>query len=288
MAYKQINMNPSRFDKSQIKFIIVLGLLSIFMILPILYIIFNAFKPADELFAYPPKFFVIKPTVTNFTSLFRQSSQSGIPFTRYLLNSIVISVIGVVLTLLITTLAAFGLSKIPFKFKKQFFKINQVALMFVGTAVTIPRFLIVAKVGIYNSVFAHILPVLALPVGLFLVKQFVDQIPDELLEAAKIDGASYYQIFFKIIIPMTKPALATVTILAFQTFWNNEFTSQFYVDDESLKTVSYFLTTLTTGTGVAGQGISAAASLIMFVPNLIVFIIVQNQVMDTMAHSGIK
>lgn len=241
------------------------------MVLPILYIVSTAFKPADELFAFPPRFFVINPTLLNFTNLFRQTAQSGIPFTRYLFNSILITVVGISGTLFITATAAYGISKLKFKAKKPLFTINQYALMFVPTAVTIPRFLLLVNTGLYDTFWAHILPLLAMPVGLFLVKQFVDQVPNELLEAAKIDGANDYQAFWHVVLPIVKPALATVGILAFQLFWNNEATSQLYMNDDSKKTIAFFLSTITSGSGVAGAGIGAAASLFMFLPNIIIF-----------------
>lgn len=287
-SFNQTKVNPSKFGKGQIKFLVYLIPLAIIMVLPILYIVSTAFKPIDELFAFPPRFFVLKPTFNNFTNLFRQTSQSGIPFTRYLFNSIVISVVGILLTLLITSMSAFGLSKLKFKGKKTLFKINQLALMFVPVAVTIPRFIIIVNIGIYDTYLAHLLPLLAMPVGLFLVKQFVDQVPNELIEAAQIDGADNFKVFWNIVLPIIKPALATVAILSFQSFWNNEITSQLYINDDAKKTVAFFLSTITSGSGVAGAGIGAAASLIMFLPNIIVFILIQNKVMDTMAHSGIK
>ncbi len=286
--FKGTKINPSHFSLSQVKFLLYLIPICLFMALPIIYILNNAFKPADELFAYPPKFFVIKPTLRNFTNLFRQSSSSGVPFTRYLFNTIVTTILGVTLTLIMTAMTGFGLSKLNFRGKKALFKINQMALMFVPIAVTIPRFIIITKIGFYNSFWAQIIPALAMPVGLFLIKQNVDQVPNELIEAAKMDGATDFQVFFKIVIPIIKPALATVAILAFQEFWNSETASNLYIDSESKKTLAFFLSTISAGSTVAGKGMEAAATFIMFVPNLIIFVLIQNKVMDTMAHSGIK
>jgi len=128
-----------------------------------------------------------------------------------------------------------------------------------------------------------------MPVGLFLVKQFIDQIPDTLIEAAKIDGANDFIIFFRIIIPLCKPAIATLVILSFQTAWNYTEASSIYINNESFKTFAYFMNTVTsTNNTVAGMGMAAAAALIMFLPNLIIFIFTQSKVMNTMAHSGIK
>ena len=284
-------INPDKFHRSQLKFYLILLPLGIFMAMPIVYITSHAFKPIDELFAYPPRFFVQKPTLGNFTDLMNITNATGVPMTRYLFNSIIITLTVVILTILISTMAGYILSKKRFKLKKTIFEINTLALMFVPAAVAIPRYLLIDKIGLLDNFFAHIFPLLAMPVGLFLVKQFIDQIPDELIEAAKIDGASDYSIFLKIIVPLVKPAIATIAILSFQMVWNNVETSTLFINDESMKTFSFFMATLATeasGNSVAGQGMAAAASLIMFLPNLVIFIILQSQVMNTMAHSGIK
>ena len=290
MSFQGTKINPKKFDKSQIKFFIILIPFAILMALPILFIFSHALKPTSELFEWPPRFIPRNPTLDNFTNLFNQTAESTIPFSRYVANSIYVTVIGVILTIIITTISAFALSKLKFKGKDTLFNINQYALMFVGTAVAIPRYITISTLGLTDTMIVHILPLLALPVGLFLVKQFIDQIPNELIEAAKLDGATDFQVYLKVIIPVIKPAIATVAILAFQTFWNNVETSNLFINDEEYRTLAFYLSTLTSSVGntVAGQGMAAAASLLMFVPNLIFFVIVQSKVMDTMAHSGIK
>lgn len=290
-SFQGTKINPKRFHRSQIKFYLILVPLAIFMALPIVYIFSHAFKPIDELFAFPPRFFVQKPTLQNFIDLFTATNQLGIPILRYLFNSIVIALIVVCLTVLFGTMAGYALSKLKFKGRQTIFEINTLALMFVPAAVTIPRYLLIEKLGLIDSFWVHIWPALALPVGLFLLKQFIDQIPDELLEAAKMDGASHFRIYWHIILPLIRPAIATVAILAFQSIWNSAETSELYINNETLKTFAFYMSTLTsttTGNTVAGQGIAAAASLIMFLPNLVIFILLQSQVMNTMAHSGIK
>jgi ABC-type glycerol-3-phosphate transport system permease component len=289
-SFQGMKINPTRYHRSQLKFYGVLIPMTLFVALPIIFIISHAFKPSNELFAYPPKFFVRVPTFDNFRDLFNLAATSGIPFSRYLFNSILVTVIGVTLSVLITSLAAYSLSKLKFKGKKTLFEINNLALMFVPIAVTIPRYLTISRIGLIDNYLVLVLPLIAMPVGLFLVKQFVDQTPNELIESAKIDGASEMQIFLKIIIPIVAPALATVGILSFQLIWNDTIGSTLYVNDESLKTLAFYFSTLAARTGntVAGQGILAAASLISFLPNIIIFIFLQNKVMNTMAHSGIK
>ena len=160
--------------------------------------------------------------------------------------------------------------------------------MFVPIAVTIPRFIIIVNLGLIDKFISNILPIIAMPVGLFLIKQFIDQIPDSLIEAARIDGAGEVTILFRVIMPMVKPALATVAILSFQSAWGATEASVYFINDESLKTFAYYISTFTATGNAATQGVSAASALIMFVPNLIIFIFMQSQVMDTMAHSGIK
>ncbi len=282
-------INPERLHRSQIKFYVFLLPILLLMALPIVFIIFHAFKPLDELYAYPPRFFASRLTIDNFRLLMQASDQSGIPFSRYLFNSLLSAILVIFLSLLLSTLAAFSFSFLDFKIKKWLFAANQVAIMFVAVAVAVPRYIVINALGITNTFFAHVVPLLAMPVGVFLLKQFMDQIPRELHDAARIDGANKFQVYYRIVLPLVKPAIATIAILAFQAVWNNVETSQLYIADEALKTLPYYFSTLTLGTSsIAAQGIAAAASLIIFVPNIILFVILQKNVMNTMAHSGLK
>lgn len=281
--------NPKYFTKDQIILYVIIIPIACFMILPIIYLFVSAFKPLDELLEFPPKFFVKNPTFQNFRDLFTRSGVTGLPIYRYLINSLIVTAAVTVLSVLFAAMAGYILSKKRFKAKKVLFEINTLSLMFVSCAVVIPRFLIISKIGIINTLWAHILPLLAIPVGLFLVKQFIDQVPDDLIEAAKLDGAGDFYVFTKIVLPLIKPALITVAILAFQTAWNNVETSNLYVNNEEFQTFAYYLSTLSNSSNsISGAGVGAAAAFILFVPNLIIFIFLQAQVMDTMAHSGIK
>ena len=288
-SFQGTKINPTRFHKSQIKFYIILALMSSVMVLPLIYIFSQAFKPIDELFAYPPKFFVKNPSLSSFSNLIAMMGTSEVPIARYFFNSILSTVLTILFSLTISAMAGYALAKKKFRSKDFVFDMNTMALMFVPTAVMIPRYLIISGMQLNTSFWVHIIPALAMPVGLFLVKQFMEQIPNELIEAAKIDGASELRIFFNIIIPLSKSPLATVAILTFQSAWNATEASSLYLNDEALKNFAFYMSTLTTtGNDVVGQGMAAAATLIMFIPNLIIFIVMQKQVMDTMAHSGIK
>ena len=288
MAIKGNKVNPTKFDKSQIGFYVWLLPLAVLMGAPIVYIVCHAFKPMDELFAFPPKFFVTNPSGINFTNLFQQAAGSTVPFSRYVFNSLVVTAAVLILSVLISTMAAFALSKMRFRLKGAMMEINNLALMFVATAVVIPRYLTISFTGILDTWLAHILPLIAMPVCLFLIKQFMDQVPDSLLEAAQLEGANAFTIYLKIILPMVKPAIATGCILTFQQVWNNTETSNLFVSTESMRTLAFYMNTLSGVGSVQGQGIAAAAALIMFVPNLLLFIISQSAVMNTMAHSGLK
>ncbi len=287
--YFGTKMNPKHFHISQWRFLIILIPVAIFMGLPIVYIFNHAFKPLVELFEWPPRFFVQNPTFDNFIDLFAVTSSTGIPMSRYLFNSMIITALTVFASIVIGSLAGFALSKLEFRFKNTLMWVNNIAIMFVGASVSIPRYLVIESLGLIDSFWVHIIPGLAIPVGLFLIKQFIDQIPKDLIEASKVDGANNLQIYWHIILPLIKPALATIAIVAFQGVWNNTDVSNLFINDESLKTFAFYMATLTTtGNTVAGQGMAAAASLIMFIPNLLIFVILQRNVMNTMVHSGIK
>ena len=289
MAYKGKRINPQKFERGHIKIILILLPLVIFMAMPIIFIANHAFKPMDELFAFPPTFFVRSPSMENFTKLIKFSRTSGVPLSRYVFNSIIVTALTVGFSLIFTTFAAFALAKLKFKGRNLMMSINQGALMFVATAVLIPRYLVICNFGLIDTFWAHIFPLVAYPVALFLVKQFVEQVPDALIEAAYIDGATDFTVYRKIIVPMIKPAIATASILIFQQVWTNVETSNYYINDDSMKTLTFYMNSLVNANNtVSAQGMAAAASLIMFVPNLVLFVILQNNVMNTMAHSGIK
>ena len=278
-----------RFKRPQWSIYLMLAPMVLMSMLPILYIVFTAFKPIGELFAYPPKFITLRPTFDNFRKLFEASEDTIFPLSMYLFNSIVSTAAVVFIGTIIAVAAAYALSKKRFRGRNVIFKMNTLSMMFVATAVSIPRYLIIKEVGLIDNFWANIIPMLATPVGVFLLKQFVDQLPDAVIEAARIDGANDYQIIWRMVLPLIKPALATVGILLFQNSWNAMEASKMFINTESLKTFAFYMNTLSnSGNGVAGVGISAAASLLMFLPNVVLFILLQSKVMNTMAHSGMK
>lgn len=277
-------------DGFQKVLVFFLFVLAIFMLLPLVFIFNHALKPYQELFVYPPNFFVREPSFQNFTELFLVASSSTIPVTRYLFNSLIISGGAVVCVTIVSALCAYPISKHKFPGHQIVFGTILLTLMFAPETVQIPRYLVVSHLGIMNTYLGHILPMVAMPVGVFLLKQFIDQLPNELLEAARIDGGSEFFIFMRIVIPVVMPAVATVAILTFQGAWGNQETSTLFMQDDEMKNFPFFLSTLTNNlaNSVARQGAAAAAALVMFIPNLLIFLFFQGKVIATMAHSGIK
>jgi len=287
---KRTRIRWRKIDLFQVFAMTGLTLLALFMLLPIVFILNHAFKPISELFLYPPKFWSNQPTLFNFQQLILKSQTTVIPFSRYLFNSVLTTLVTVAGVIFVSSMAAYAFAKQRFIGRNLFFSFTIVALMFAPETVAIPRYLVIANLGIMDTYLVHVLPLLAAPVGVFLMKQFMDQIPGELIEAAKIDGAREFVIFFRIALPICMPAVATIGILAFQGAWSQTETSVLFTFTESMKTLPYYMLTLTNGlaNNVVGQGVAAAAGLIMFVPNLVVFLLFQRRVLSTMAHSGIK
>jgi ABC-type glycerol-3-phosphate transport system permease component len=264
--------------------------LAVFMALPIIFIFNHAFKPQNELFLFPPRFFVQNPSGRNFELLFLHANNSTVPFTRYLFNSILVAGLTVVSVIVISTMAAYVLAKFRFHFKALILSLITLSLMFAPETVSIPRYLIINGLHINDTYFGHILPALASPLAVFMLIGFISQIPNELLEAAKIDGCSQLGIFRKMVLPLSVPAIATISIFTFQGVWGDVETSTLFMHEETMRTLAFYVNTLVTGlqNNVAGQNVAAAAGLMMFIPNLIIFLVFQRRVLETMVHSGIK
>lgn len=275
---------------SRLAYLAAMGGFAAFMLLPIIFILNHAFKPLNELFKFPPSFLVKEPTWLNFQTLFLATAGDVVPFTRYLFNSILIAALTLAAVIAASSMAAYVLAKHRFALKGAVMALIMVSLMFAPETVAIPRYLAVSGLGITDTYWAHVIPFIANPVTVFLLIQFIGQIPGALLEAAKLEGASEWRLFTRIVLPLAAPAVATVAILTFQGIWMDVEASTLYMEDETMKTLAYYVTTLTSGmqNQVAGQGMAAAASLLIFVPNLLMFLIFQRNVIQTMVHSGVK
>lgn len=265
--------------------ILVLVVVGAFMALPLVYAIANSFKPLEELFVFPPRFFVRNPTLENFHDIFVLMSGSWIPFTRYAFNTVFITIVGTLGHLLVASLCAFALAKHKFPGRNFVFSVIVLSLMFAGQVTAIPNYIIMARLNWLDSYLALIIPAIAKPLGLFLMKQFMEQIPDSLLESARIDGAKEFQVFAKIAMPTVKPAWLTLIIFSFQDLWNLQGSN--YIYSEELKTLSYALSQISAG-GIARAGATSAVAVIMMIVPITIFIITQSSIIETMASSGIK
>ncbi|MBD5460726.1 MAG: carbohydrate ABC transporter permease [Lachnospiraceae bacterium] len=265
--------------------ILILGCIGFVSIWPLLYIVNAAFKPISEIFLFPPKLFVQNPTMNNFFDLSVIIADLNVIFSRYLFNTVIITVLGTGGTVLIGSMAAFPLAKYKFPGSRLMSNIIVYSLMFNGTVTAIPNYIIMTRLHMVNTYWAVILPVVAGTFGLYLMQNFIVQVPDELIEAAKMDGMSEYAIFFKIIMPLSKPAWITLIVLSFQSFWGN--TGGTFLYSERLKPVSYMLSQVVSG-GISRTGAASAVTLIMMLVPITVFVISQSNVVETMATSGLK
>ena len=259
-----------------------------FTMLPLIYMIEAAIKPLDELLIFPPRFYVSNPTFNNFVNLFRNFDSSVVPFTRYIFNSILTSVSAVGLTVIVSSMGAYALAKIKVTGGNFIFSLIIAALMFSPQVTQIPTFLIAKNLHIINTYFALIIPKIAVAYNLFLLKQFADQIPDPLLEAAQIDGASEWRMFWRVVMPMLKPAWSTVIVLQFIANWNDYFSPLIFIQSQELKTLPLALQLIGQSNLLATMGTMAAATFCMTIPTIIIFTLMQSRVVESMAFSGIK
>lgn len=265
---------------------LVLILVGAFLALPLVYAIITAIKPIDELFIFPPQFFVRNPTWDNFIDLIDLCANGRIPFTKYLFNSFFISVCYTVLQVLFSSAAAYPLAKIDFPGRKIYFNIIVTSLLFTTTVTQLPIYIILSEIGLIDSYWAMILPPLGGTMSVFLMKQFMEQIPQAIIEAARIDGCNEFRIFFNMIIPNVKPAWLTLIIFAFQAIWNAQ--SGILIFREDLRPLPTMISQIVAGNGIARAGAGSAATVFLMVPPIVLFILTQSGVMETMASAAIK
>lgn len=266
--------------------LIVLLFFAAFMVLPIVLAISNSLKPLNELWEFPPKLYPKEPTLKNFQDMFNIMSGSLVPFTRYIFNTVVITVIGTAGNLILSAMCAYPLAKKQFPGNRMIFKIIEMTLMFNTTVTAIPCYIVMSKLGWIDTYKALIVPTFASSLGLYLIKQFMEtSVPDTLIEAASIDGASQWQTFWQIVIPCVRPALLTQLLLSVQSLWNLG-TSTYIFSDEK-KTLSYALNQIVAG-GVSRAGVGAAVTVFMMIVPITIFIVCQNNIIDTMSTSGMK
>ena len=278
---KQVNKSLA----GDIAIFVFLCLLGSFMLFPLYYSLVQSVKPIEELFIFPPKLYVLNPTTKNFTDLVSVASNMWVPLSRYIFNSVFITVVVCVSNVFVCCCAAFVLAKCKFPGANFLNKLIVTCLLFSSQATWIMTFLVLSKLGLIDTYGALILPYIATPLGLFLMRQSMSTIHDSMIEAAKMDGAGLFRICWQIVVPNSKPAIMTLIIFAFQGAWNIQGGVLIY--SEELKTLPTIVQQISM-TGLSRQGAVYAAAVVLLIPPLVVFLAAQSQVMETMANSGIK
>ncbi len=276
---------PNRSIAGDIALYVFLAIVAYIMAFPIIYAVNSALKPLDELFKFPPTIWAQHPTLDNFSDLFVTMGKSWVSFSRYLFNTVFITAVGTAGHLIIASMGAFVLAKYDFPGNQQFFKLVTVAMMFTGYVTQIPNYLLLNKLGWIDTYWSIIVPAFALPMGLFLMKQFMEGLPTSLIEAAKIDGANEWGVFSKIVMPNVKPAWMTLIIFSVQGLWNNKAATFIYSEEK--KTLVYALQQIQAG-GIARTGQGAAVLVVVMIIPILIFVFSESQILETMASSGLK
>ncbi len=286
---KRRRLQTKKYTRSKagnIFYVVILTAFGLFSVLPLVYSIVTSFKPLDELMIFPPKFFVSRPTIQNYTALPGLLSNLRVPLSRYIFNSVFVSVITTVFYVMFATMAAFTISKGNIRGKKVIFTVVQYALLFNALTLAVPQYLIFTYLNVIDSYWAYILPQLAGSMGVFLMKQYMEgSVPDALLEAARIDGAGPFRIFFQIVFPMVKPCIMTLTLFGFREIWASVPNGTIF--NETLKTLPMIMTQITAG-GIARSGSAMAVTVIMMIPPVAVYMVSQSNVLESMNSAGIK
>lgn len=260
-------------------------MVAVIMAFPLIYAVSSALKPLDELFKFPPKILAQNPTIDNFSDLFVTMGKSWVTFSRYLFNTVFITFVGTFGHLIVASMGAFVLAKYDFPGNQSFFKLVTVAMMFTGYVTQIPNYLILNKLGWIDTYWSIVIPAFASPMGLFLMKQFMEGLPTSLIEAAKIDGASEWRVFSGIVMPNVKPAWMTLIIFSVQGLWNNKAATFIYSEEK--KTLVYAMQQIQSG-GIARTGQGAAVLVVLMIVPIAIFVFSESQILETMASSGLK
>jgi ABC-type glycerol-3-phosphate transport system permease component len=276
----------TRSTAGNIGYFTLLILFGLFTVFPLFYCIITSLKPLDELLIFPPKFYVVRPTLDNFKVLPALLSNLEVPLSRYVFNSLLIAVVTTICSIIAGSMAAFTFSKSKIKGSKFVFNLITTMMLYNGTTLAVPQYLIFSKLGMIDTYWVYILPAIPSTVNCFLMKQFMDaSVPDALLEAARIDGAGVFGMYWRIVMPVMKPAIMTVLLFSFQSMWS--VVPAGTVFSEEFKTLPYVMSSIAMG-GIARSGSAMAVTVVLMLPPIMVFLITQSNVLETMGSSGIK
>ena len=280
----KVVLNRSRGGDAGITF--MLGILGLFMFLPMLYVIMQSLKPLDELWMFPPRFYVVNPTLSNYADLLTLMNTSWVPFSRYIFNTAFVSIVGTTGNLFCSSMAAYAMAKIKFPGGKLMFKTVRTSLMFHSTVTATTSFLIMSGLSLIDTYWARIIPAWGTSLGLYLMKQFMESgVTDAVLESARLDGASELRTYWTIAMPMVKPAWLTLIVYSFKDLWNAG--ASMYIQSEQLKSFNYAIQQVMAG-GIKRAGAGAASTVIMMIVPITVFVVTQSNIIETMGSSGMK
>ena len=288
LAHKRKYMSTKKLYRSYggdtviVVFLVVLGF---FIMIPFFYALFQSFKPPEELWNFPPNFIVRNPTLRNYRNLLREMSYSWVPFSRYVFNSIFITVVGTLGQIVLSSMCAYALAKHRFYGSKTIFRIIVMSLMFTANVTAIPNFLVISRLRLMDSPLAIILPAFSKSLGLYLMKQFIEtMVPDSVIESARMEGASEWRVFWFMVMPMVKPAWLTLVIFSVNELWSGQ---SIFLQSEQKKTFASAISSISGG-GIAMAGVSSATVIVMMLVPIIVYIVSQSNVVKTMSTSGMK
>ncbi len=284
LKYRRSLMNRSRLGNVMVWIVLIVA--GLFMSVPLIYAVTASLKPFEEIFLFPPKLYVINPTWDNYTALFSLTGELTVPFSRYLFNSFFIAVATTVIQIIFASMAAYPLAKGDFPGKNVIFNVIVFSLMFVSQVTFMPQYILMAKLQLLNTWWSLLLPTVGSSMGLFLMKQFMEQIPYAIIESARLDGAGEGRIVFSLVFPNVKPAWLTLAIFTFQGMWNT--TGSAYLFDEDIKLLPTALAQITQSNATARMGVGMATTVILMIPPILFFILSQSNVVKTMAFAGIK
>lgn len=269
---------------SILKFLIytLLVFLSAVFLMPIVWVIFSSFKPAGELFTWPPTLLGRNPSLDNYTQAFAAGD-----FGRWFLNTVVVSVLATVLTVIVNIMAGYVFAKYEFKGKKLLFGMVMVTLMIPLEVIMIPIFKVIVSTHMYNNLWGLIIPAVASPTAVFLVKQYYEPIPDTLMEAARIDGASEMQILMRIMLPLAKPIISVLCIFSFMWRWNDYLWPKLVINSKTKYTLQLALANFSGEYSVDWSSL-LAMSVISMIPVLVVFLTLQKYIIGGMTAGGVK
>lgn len=260
-----------------------LAVITVFMLLPFVWVLFGSFKTQSEFLHSPGAWFPESFQIQNYVQLFAERG-----FGSYMLNSIIVSAVAVVGNVVFSAMAGYALAKLRFRGRGFVFPLVIVSMIVPYVALFVPQFIVVVQMGLVNTLTAIVMPVLVLPLSVFIMRQFAYSVPFELMEAARLDGSGEVRLFFGIFLPLTGPGLATVAILSFLSSWNNFLWPLVVAQSQATYTAPVGLSVASQASNTVSFGLLLAGAMVVLLPILILFLFLQKYFIQGVAATGLK